>query len=242
MQSIEEWPTNWERIPGDPYFAIEKVKDGVGTPVIFTSGFGSRRKPQKHGKIWPGWKRLIDYRYPDNPIWRIYWNTQHASLKHYAVTVPEAKRAKSHAEMAGHGLAKMIEQTDDGETYILVGYSLGGRVMLEATLALANSARQEPRIETVHLLGAAYRQMAGIEKARRAVRGHIWNYTSDKDWVLRYICSSYYRLSRVAGSYNVIGREGFPFKDTKLRNVDVTEIVGANHFSYIWRVKLKRVP
>ena len=55
--------------------------------------------------------------------------------------------------MTGAILGDVIARTPD-ESYILVGHSLGARVMVTAAQALGTMAGA-PRLEDVHLLGAA---------------------------------------------------------------------------------------
>jgi len=84
MNTIEEWrsylATNRKQFTNDRYFNIRKIRDGEGTPVIISSGFGSPRR-HRDGSEWHGWRRIITRRFPRNPIWRVYWNAKHALIR-----------------------------------------------------------------------------------------------------------------------------------------------------------------
>ena len=246
MDSVAEWP-EFLRNNGqlkDRYFAIKKVRGGNSDlpPVIFSSGFGSPRQHVK-GNKWHGWKRIITQRFPDNPVYRVYWNTKHAPsrnlvkfLKHPR-TINEWNQAKAFAHKAGEALAGLIAATPD-QTFILIGHSLGGRVMLETAIELAtNEQSRGRRIAEIHLLGAAFRRIPQAKMACTSVHGKIYNYHSKRDKVL----AGPYRLSysTTSGSRNAIGLKGAPFQNKKWKDIDVTKKVGADHSAYKKKIKLK---
>jgi pimeloyl-ACP methyl ester carboxylesterase len=55
----------------DDSFAIDRLRDGEGPPVLFATGFLT-----EESSGWEGWDRLIDTRYPDNPVFRVRWGAK----------------------------------------------------------------------------------------------------------------------------------------------------------------------
>ena len=139
--------------------------------------------------------------------------------------------ARTRASMTGAVLADAIVRADL-HSVVLVGFSLGGRVMAAAAESLATRRDEGPRIEAMHLLGAAvgtHRDWRAIEPA---VDGTVYNYFSKNDKVL----SALYRVAE--GGTKAIGCEGIPVKSSKLKNVDVSKKVGA-HAEHLQAVSLR---
>lgn len=133
--------------------------------------------------------------------------------------------ARARADMTGAVLADAIVRSDLDDV-VLVGFSLGGRVMVSAAESLAASARERPRIRSMHLMGAAAGTRRPWLAIEHAVREQIWNYWSRNDTVLRYL----FRAAE-AGT-KAIGCEGLPMETDKLRNVDVSKLV-ASHLDHV---------
>ncbi|MGZ3337518.1 MAG: DUF726 domain-containing protein, partial [Isosphaeraceae bacterium] len=55
----------------DPSFAIDLVRPGVGTPVVFATGFLTEGR-----SAWADWQRLIDTRYPKAPVYQVHWGAK----------------------------------------------------------------------------------------------------------------------------------------------------------------------
>ena len=149
--------------------------------------------------------------------------------------------ARVKAMETGAILADLIARTD--RRYILIGHSLGARVIYFCLNAL-NQAREEKGIfvEEAHLLGGAVDANASQDGDVRdkgeqsdesidwnvvseAVSGDIWNYHSGNDQVLKYLYT--------AGEFfrgKPIGRN--PIDSPRVRNVDVSSHVGG-HSEYI---------
>ncbi|MEZ9885049.1 DUF726 domain-containing protein [Vibrio splendidus] len=142
------------------------------------------------------------------------------------------------AYQTGALLADIIARTD--EKYILVGHSLGARVIYSCLSAL-KTIEDKKYIDTVHLLGGAVNNLCsndqkdaskpnwyGVEKA---VYGNIYNYFSKKDDVLKYL----YRVGEgVKFDFgDPIGRN--PVSHQHFTNIDVTNIV-AGHTLYKERI------
>ena len=101
--------------------------------------------------------------------------------------------------MTGAVLADLIARTDQGP-FVLLGHSLGARVMVSAAQALGTLP--EPRIDSMHLLGAAVGRGADWRTLDKAVAGGVWNYHSSRDQVLRLL----YRLRGAWGARRRRGR------------------------------------
>jgi pimeloyl-ACP methyl ester carboxylesterase len=251
-------------VSSDASFKIEKLREGHGTPVLFATGFLTQGEDG-----WGNWKRLIDDRYPDAPVYRVYWGakelkdltqlvtegaTRHA-IHRSATTV--ARRASSkaaarlgplgsffvardvaanpwtvartRAEMTGAILADLIARTN-ADRFILMGHSLGGRVMITTAQALG-SKRGEPRIESMHLLGAAVSSGRDWRNLNHAVADTIWNYHSRHDRVL----ANLYRAAQFG--HRAVGQVGFKSSFPSIRDRDVSRLV-KSHKAYVTKVKL----
>lgn len=54
----------------DKSFRIELLRPGKGgVPVLVANGFLTEGKSEK----WGGWKAIVDERYPDSPVYRVWW-------------------------------------------------------------------------------------------------------------------------------------------------------------------------
>ena len=139
--------------------------------------------------------------------------------------------ARTRASMTGAVLADAIVRADL-HSVVLVGFSLGGRVMAAAAESLATRRDEAPRIESMHLLGAAvgtHRDWRAIEPA---LEGTVYNYFSKNDKIL----SALYRVAE--GGTRAIGCEGLPMKSPRVKNVDVSKKVGA-HAEHLRAVSLR---
>ncbi|WP_296133060.1 DUF726 domain-containing protein [uncultured Corynebacterium sp.] len=124
-----------------------------------------------------------------------------------------------------------IIQRSNIKSVVLVGHSLGGRVMLNLAAALAGAAGSENdvHVEAVHLLGAAIGQDAKWDSLEEALSGAVHNYHSRNDDVLGYLYPA------AMGGRRPIGFEGLdaPFAV----NHDVSAAV-ASHSAYYDNVEL----
>lgn len=248
----------------DKSFAIELVREGVGTPVVVATGFLTEGR-----SAWSDWQRLIDTRYPTAPVYQVHWgakelkdltgllvsNGSKAAVR--AVLVQAAKHgskahslpgigwvlgahgvatnpwtlAKTRAGMTGVALAALIARTTEGP-YVLVGHSLGARVMVTAAQTLATQSGP-PRIEAMHLLGAAVGRKGDWHSLNAATRGVIWNYWSTNDNVLRWL----YKMAE-AGQ-EAVGQTGFNTTFPGIKDRNVSRSV-ASHSDYIARIVLAK--
>jgi pimeloyl-ACP methyl ester carboxylesterase len=142
--------------------------------------------------------------------------------------------AAHRATMTGAVLADAIARTDH-ESFVLIGHSLGARVMVTAAQALGTRddtrTNPKPRIGTMHLLGAAVSTGQDWLALSQAVSGTIWNYYSRNDPVLKwaYTVGEHGQTS--------VGRTGFhaAFANIKDRNVSATV---HDHLGYFTEVTL----
>lgn len=137
--------------------------------------------------------------------------------------------AKSRSAMTGAILADLIARTNE-DHFILVGHSLGARVMV--TTAQTLGTRDEtPRIEQMHLLGAAVGSKGEWRTLSSAVEGNVWNYWSSRDAVLKFL----YRT--VEGGRSAAGVRGFNSSFANIKDRAVTRQV-SHHSGYFDKVKL----
>ncbi|WP_143447892.1 DUF726 domain-containing protein [Kineosporia sp. R_H_3] len=138
--------------------------------------------------------------------------------------------AKVRAGMTGAALADLISRSVEGP-YVLMGHSLGARVMVTAALALGTRSGPS-RIEAMHLLGAAVGRDGDWRCLDQAVSGHVWNYWSENDGVLRWL----YSLAEVGET--AVGQAGFKSKFARIKDRNVTRHV-SGHSAYISGVTLQ---
>ncbi len=137
--------------------------------------------------------------------------------------------ARARADMTGVVLADLIARSPG--RCILVGHSLGGAVMLSAARVLGTRLG-DPKLEDVHLLGAAVNAGGDWRLASHAVSGRIWNYYSERDAVL----SKAFTLAQ--GGKKAIGGVGMCAPYHNIRDCDVSSNVDS-HGEYTDRVILK---
>lgn len=138
--------------------------------------------------------------------------------------------AKNRAEKTGALLADLLARTPV-ESYILVGHSLGARAMVVAAQSLSTK-QTAPRIESMHLLGAAIGANSDWTSLANAVDGKVYNYHSANDNVLKHV------YSLVQAGEKAAGMTGFIPRNNKIENVDVTDLVHG-HSEYHSKINLK---
>ncbi|MFZ1541754.1 MAG: DUF726 domain-containing protein [Candidatus Microthrix parvicella] len=138
--------------------------------------------------------------------------------------------AHARAGMTGAVLADLIKRTNDN--FVLVGHSLGARVAVTAAQALGTNSVGEPRLQSIHLLGAAVDDAGDWQSLNHAVTDTVWNYWSRNDQVLGRV----YRAARVGGV--AVGHSGFNSSFARIRDRDVSKQV-ASHVSYVANIKLR---
>ena len=138
--------------------------------------------------------------------------------------------AVNRANKTAMTLAAIIQRSNL-ESVVLVGHSLGGRVMLNLATALAGAAgtENEVRVEAAHLLGAAIGQDTTWDSVGEALSGAVHNYHSQNDRVLGYLYPA------AMGGRKAIGFEGLDASFAV--NHDVSEAV-KSHSAYYENVEL----
>ena len=129
----------------------------------------------------------------------------------------------------GVALAGILARVET-EKFILVGHSLGARAMITAAETLATS-KDSPRIETIHLLGAAEGNKGDWRPLSEAVTGVVYNYFSTNDSVLKYLFAA-----AQAGSV-AVGLRGFTTKFATIKDRNVSAQVNG-HSEYFQNVRL----
>lgn len=137
--------------------------------------------------------------------------------------------AKSRADKTGVILGDLLARTD-AESYVLIGHSLGARVMVVAAESLGTKPGG-PRIQSAHLLGAAIGAKSNWDALTAAVDEVVYGYHSTNDNILKVV----YRTAQAGES--AAGLRGFTPVSSKLQNVDVTDGV-KTHFEYQDNVRL----
>ena len=137
--------------------------------------------------------------------------------------------AKNRADKTGVILGDLIARTDT-ESYVLIGHSLGARLMVVAAEALGTKPGG-PRIQSAHLLGTAIGAKSNWDALTAAVDKAVYGYHSANDNVLKFVYKTLQAGQPAAGCV------GFSPVSTKLVNVDVSDSV-KTHFDYQDNVQL----
>jgi hypothetical protein len=138
--------------------------------------------------------------------------------------------ASARAEMTGGTLGVILGRLDQ-EGCVLVGHSLGGRVAAGAAQVLG-SGSDLPRLESVHLLGAAIDAKGDWRALAASSTDGVFNYYSSRDKVL----SVAYKTAQAGRS--AAGSVGLSPKTAGIRNIDVSKSVGG-HSDYVKSVQLR---
>ena len=137
--------------------------------------------------------------------------------------------AKERANKTGAILADLLARTTV-ESYVLIGHSLGARVMVMATESLGTKS-DGPRLQSVHLLGAAVAADDDWLTLTARVDDAVYNYHSANDGTLKYL----YTIGQLGQT--AAGVNGFSPASGKLRNIDVSGQVDG-HLDYLSNVVL----
>lgn len=138
--------------------------------------------------------------------------------------------AKNRADKTGVILGDLLARTE-AESYVLIGHSLGARVMAIAAEGLGTKPGG-PRLKDVHLLGAAMGAEGNWDGLVAGVDGAVYGYHSLNDNVLKLVYTT------AQGGQKAAGYSGFKPESTKLINIDVSDVV-KSHSGYQSNVTLK---
>lgn len=119
----------------------------------------------------------------------------------------------------------------EADAYVLVGHSLGARAMVRVAQGLGTAA-DAPRLQSVHLLGAAINAAEDWTSLTDAVEEGVYNYYSANDQTLRRL------YSIVQGGQTAAGLVGMAGQYPKVHNIDVSDQVGG-HRQYLENVELR---
>jgi len=247
----------------DKSFDVEELRSGKGAPVLLANGFLSesvrgwdkwqRMVDERYPKrpvyriCWGAQEldslkpfinaaadRGVDIKTADavkNAL-KMAGPVAGAALASEAVT--KWQIAKQRATNTGLVLADLIARTETPR-YVLLGFSLGVRVMATCARALADAGFRDEnaRLAEVHLLGGAIRRSYDWEPLVRATRHGVWNYYSHNDAVL----SMLFKTAEFGG--DAVGFVGMGLEGMKLHDIDVSDEVPF-HQSYLENVSLMR--
>jgi hypothetical protein len=224
-------------------FGIIKKKGGIYPAIITVDGFLNQDKDDIKE-----WEIAIIKKYPNNAWYHLNWQSENTkkllrrSLERLGiasipipipfflfVSIPKIviglsgitktwTNALRKSEQTGNLLSKVLLNCEIDE-YILIGHSLGSRVIYNCLDNLKTSEKKI--INDVHLLGGAVSNNIGKwSLAENAVKNKIYNYYSKKDTVLQIA----YKLGTLDN--NPIGRT--IIKTEKSENINVTELVNSH--------------
>jgi len=130
------------------------------------------------------------------------------------------------ASMTGILLADLIARTNNPDGFILMGHSLGSRVIYYLLYAL--STKNTSQVNDVYLLGGAVdrKDTKGWIEAIKAVKGKIVNCYSNNDSTLKFLYQGANALSSAP-----IGLGDIEVADNKIINKNVTSLIGG-HMEY----------
>jgi hypothetical protein len=125
----------------------------------------------------------------------------------------------------GAVLADIMARTDRRRRYILVGHSLGARVIAHVLQALGDRSPQ--LVKSAHLLGGAVdsENAEYWDNLSQAVTDEIHNYYSDRDFVLKYL----YDAGKFFFGTPAVGRVPIPSNAPNIVNHDVSDVVGGHN-------------
>jgi len=130
------------------------------------------------------------------------------------------------ASMTGILLADLLSRTNQKDGFILMGNSLGARVIYYLLNAI--STKDQAIIRDVYLLGGAVdkKDKEGWQTGLKAVNGNLYNCYSHNDHTLKFL----YRGANALFS-SPIGLGDIEVSDPRLINIDTSSIVSA-HMEY----------
>lgn len=227
----------------DKRFDIEKLRDGFGPPVVVAKGFMTQRS-----QSWGPEMDSLVRQFPDSPIYRVHWGAtapsswlQWVKVGLFPFSIPRRlilmlkanpwHRAYFRASQTGTLLALLLARTN-GTPVVLVGHSLGARIMASCarTLGMYENGR---RLHSVHLLGGAFPARGDWHAMSRSVQAHVWNYHSTRDPILKKL----YRTAQMGSA--PAGLVGVYSAMPRICNVDVSASVGG-HTDYFKAINLRQ--
>jgi len=237
---------------------LKKVKDGDGKIFILAEGFLTEDNTHEDYKHWFD---EIESRYPDARMYRIFWAAKskrnaEAQVKRAMSIRPFSlasailggtfnswwREAKVEADLTGQELGKFLEAQENSSEVILLGHSLGGRLLIRCMEYLAN--RPSVELEAIIIAGSAIAdsEIAWDKNKVFSTTKQAFNIFSTNDQVLKYLFRigdeemqdqiRSFNLKRLVACATIkspiglIGTSKLPFQ-----NVDVSSSV-PDHFLY----------
>jgi hypothetical protein len=232
-------------------FKIQKVNEGRGPALIFINGFLSEKTQDSKD-----WRDAVRKLFVNNPWYFTTWEASTLTELYKLLTgqtinvmkhlLPSEKTfnplgwasfimnliknpwltAMVKAMVTGSLIAALMARTNNKDGFILMGNSLGTRVIYYALEAL--STQEINCVKDVYLLGGTIdgADIEGWEKAARAVDGNIYNCYSSNDTVLKYLCQPANLFLT-----KPIGLGPIEYQDIKIKNIDVSDLV-SSHMEY----------
>jgi hypothetical protein len=233
-------------------FSIQKLQDGRGPAVIFINGFLNADENN-----FLEWERGILKKFPDNPLYGVTWESQAlkdlAPMSAKAILALAAKKslkmpnvlgsivllkdllanpwhvAVSKASQTGVLLAEMIARVEQKDGFILMGHSLGARVIFYILNAL--STKEKQYVKDVYLFGGAVgNAKRDWGNAKKAVEGTVYNFYSANDSVLNNLYRPAQAISENPFTSSPIGLSELDL-DGRSRSFDVTDQINS-HMAY----------
>lgn len=220
-------------------FDIQKVREGKSPAVVVSSGFLTERTG-----IEP-WIPMLDRQWSGHRVYQVKWRSKQpldlflskglltpgGPTKVAALATKGLRlwsEAVTNSSLAGAVLADLLCRTQLEDRFILVGHSLGARLMSYALEALGTRSGP-PRVESAWLLGAAIERDSTQWSTRvSATESGIINAYSSRDAVLEVA----YPLGSMFTS-RPLGLGAVPTPIVGIRDVDLTDCVGRDHSAYI---------
>jgi len=196
--------TNWEAKSLHTLGALAMQKPGAAAFGIFVKKLAMKGSKKAASKLNPlSWASLIA---------DLLGNPWHV--------------AQFKAGMTGVLLADLLARTDREKGFVLMGHSLGARVIHYLLMAL--STKEQFVVQDVFLFGGAVgsTDAESWDHAAKAVRGRIFNFYSSHDDVLRYL----YRGATALVS-EPIGLGPIECTANNVVNIDVSDVV-KGHMGY----------
>lgn len=235
----------------DDGFELIKLKGGKNPAVVCIDGFMS----EEDLSVSNIWTDNLSKHFSLNAVYYAKWKSKSATSLAKSIwkksnfqddflqialntlnltlldTISYWNEANKKAHKVGVSLAKKLTKKE--QTYILIGHSLGAKVIYSCMKQL--STHNKTHIQSIHLLGGAIDKSKDWQKISKAVTDKIYNYYKKDDKVLKYLYKiaqlKQMSLEEPIGINEIHGSR-------KIRNVNVGDIV-SNHMGY--KGGLKRV-
>lgn len=235
----------------DDGFELIKLKDGKNPAIVCIDGFMS----QEDLNVSSIWTDNLSKHFSNNAVYYAKWKSKSVTSLAKSIweksnfkddflqialntikftlsdTISYWDESNKKAHKVGVLLANELKQKD--ETYILIGHSLGAKVIYSCIEQL--SPYNKTHIQSIHLLGGAIDKSKDWQKISKAVTNKIYNYYKKDDKVLKYLYKigqlKQMSLEEPIGINEIHGSK-------KIRNVNVGDIV-SNHMGY--KGGLKRI-